>query len=128
MYVEKDYVLRLIHEIVRALFKLLFSRDIDEEKDICLSSENEEIYNRLIHMIDNGEINLAENSLVYSLNLHDKQYFQLSLLFYEYLNSKEDAFLKEHDFSRDEILVGLKNIASIYGYGNLTQLLTEETD
>lgn len=128
MYVEKDYVLRLIHEIVRALFKLLFSRDIDEEKDICLSSENEEIYNRLIHMIDNGEINSAENSLVYSLNLNDKQYFQLSLLFYEYLNSKEDSFLKEHDFSRDEILVGLKDIASIYGYSNLIQILTEETD
>lgn len=128
MYVEKDYVLRLIHEIVRALFKLLFSRYIDEEKDICLSSENEEIYNRLIHMINNGEINSAENSLVYGLNLNDKQYFQLSLLFYEYLNSKGDSFLKEHDFSRDEILVGLKDIVSIYGYSNLIQILTEETD
>lgn len=128
MYVEKDYILRLIHEIIRALFKLLFSKDIKEEKDICLSSENEEIYNGLIHMINNGEINLAENSLFHCLNSNDKQYFQLSLLFYEYLNSKEDPFLKEHDFSRDEILAGLKYIANIYGYGNLIQVLTQEVD
>lgn len=102
MYVEKDYFLRLIHEIIRALFNLLFSKDIDEVEDICLSSENEEIYNSFIHMIDNGEINSAENSLIHCLSLNDKQYFQLSLLFYAYLNSKEDSFLKEHDFSRDE--------------------------
>lgn len=128
LYVEKDYFLRLIHEIIRALFKLLFSKDIDEEKDICLSSENEEIYNSFIHMIDNGEINLAENSLIHCLKLNDKQHFQLSLLFYEYLNSKEDSFLKEHDFSRNEILDGLKYIASIYGYSDFIQILTEETD
>lgn len=126
MYVEKDYILRLIHEIVRVLFKLLFSKDIEEEKEICLSSKNEEIYNSLIHMIDSGEINLAENCLIHCLNLNDKQYFQLSLLFYEYLNSKEDSFLKDHDFSRDEILAGLKYIANIYGYSNLIQVLTEE--
>lgn len=128
MYVEKDYILRLIHEIVRTLFKLLFGKDIEKEKDICFSSENEKIYNKLIDMIDNGEINLAENSLMESLNLNDKQYFQLSLLFYEHLNNKDDTFLIEHDFLRQEILDGLRSIANIYGYDNLIQVFTKETD
>lgn len=128
MYVEKDYILRLIHEIVRALFKMLFGKDIEEEKDIFLASKNEDIYNKLTHLIDNGEINLAENSLVENLKLNDKQYFQLSLLFYEYLNNKEDSFLLEHDYSREEIWAGLRYITDIYGYGNLFKILTKEAD
>lgn len=127
MYVEKDYLLRLVHEIVRALLKLLFSKDIEEE-EICLSTVNDEIYNSLIHMIDNGEINLAENRLISCLNLNDNEYFQLSLLFYEYLNSKEDSFLKNHDYSREEILAGLRYIANIYGYSDLIQVLSEKID
>lgn len=60
--------------------------------------------------------------------LNDKKYVQLSLLFYEYLNSKDDSFLKEHDYSRDEILDGLKYIADIHGYGSLIQVLTEKNN
>lgn len=126
MYVEKDYILRLIHEIVRTLIKLLFGKDIEEEKDIDFSFENEELYKKLIHLIDNGEINSAENSLMEHLNLNDKEYFKLSLLFYEHLSSKDDSFLTKHDFTREEILAGLKYIANIYGYSNLIQVLTKE--
>lgn len=72
MYVE-DYILRLIYEMVRALFKMLFGKDIEE--DIFLSYKYEDVYNKLIHWIDNGEINLAENDLVENLKLNDKQYF-----------------------------------------------------
>lgn len=128
MYVEKDYVLRLIHEIVRTLFKLLFGKEIEEEKDRCLSPENEQIYSHLIHMIENGEINSAENSLMNGLNLNDRQYFQFSLWFYEYLNGKDDSFLIEHNFSREEILEGLRHIVDLYGYGTLIQLLSEEAE
>lgn len=128
MYIKDDYILRLIHEIIRALFKLLFGKDLEDEKDIHLSFENEKTYNELIHMIDNGEIDLAENSLIESLKTNDKQYFYLSLLFYGYLNKKEDSFLLEHNFSREEILDGLKHIANIYGYGNFIEILSKGTN
>ena len=128
MYVEKDYILRLIHEMVRAFVKLLFGKDIEEEKDIHFSSENEEIYNQLICMVDNGEINLAENSLIEHLKLDDKEYFQLAILFYGHISNKNESFLQEHDFTREEVLDGLRYIATTYGYGNLIQVITKEAD
>ena len=128
MYEEKDYILRLIHEIIRMLIKLISGQEIEAKQDICFSSENEEVYYKLIRMIDDGEIDLAENILIEKLSLNDKQYFQLSLLFYEYLNEKDNSFLSNHNFSRKEIFDGLKNIADICGYGSVFEIFKEETD
>lgn len=125
MYFEKDYILHLIHEIIRTLIMLLLGKDMEEEKDLCYITEKEEIYHNLTGMIDNGEINSAENSLIEHLDLNDKQYLQLSLMFYDYLNNKEDSFLLAHDFSREEILDGVTYIVGIYGYGNLIEALTK---
>ena len=60
MYVEKDYILRLIHEIVRMLIRLLTGKDIEED-NMDFSLENEGSYNKLIRMVDDGDINSAEN-------------------------------------------------------------------
>ncbi len=32
--VERDYVMRLIHEIIRTLIALVFGRDVDEETEL----------------------------------------------------------------------------------------------
>ncbi len=37
------------------------------------------------------------------------------MLFYSYLNNKSDEYLEEHDFSRDEVKSGLKDITKRYG-------------
>ena len=128
MYEEKDYLIRLIHEIARMLIKILTGKDIETEKDICLSIENEEKYKKLVYMINSGEINTAENNLLDSLDLMDEQYILLALLFYEYLDSKSDLFLLEHDFSREEVLDGIKNIAYIYGYGTIAEMIMKDVN
>lgn len=128
MYVEKDYILRLIHEMIRALAKLLLGKDIDKNEDMSLPFEVEEQYKQLIGMVDRGEINSAENILYDHLDLTNMQYLQMAVMFYKYLNEATDSYLTEHDFSRAEIMDGISRIAKCYGYGSIVEALIEEID
>lgn len=121
LYVEKDYILRLIHEMIRVIGKLLFGKDMDSGQD--LPSDMKETYKKLIGMVDNGGINEAENVLCDNADSNDVQYFRMAVMFYEYLNQKTDQYLTDHDFSRAEILDGIRDIADLYGYGNLVETL-----
>ncbi len=124
MFEEKDYVLRIIHEIVRMLAKILLRVDIDKEEP-RLDYETGEKWKRLSGMIDDGEINEAENLLVEGFAAEDNRGFQVALLFYDYLNKKDDAFLAAHDFSREEVADGLKYAISFYGYGDMVDAFME---
>lgn len=63
MLEDKDYVMRMIHESIRMLIRLIFNRDIDKNEDMGISLETAELYQKLITMADAGEINEAENLL-----------------------------------------------------------------
>jgi len=52
----------------------------------------------------------------------------MALLFYSYLNDKPDEFLKEHNFSRDEIKLGLRDVTARYGIGTFAEMFFEEPD
>lgn len=70
----------------------------------------------LVDMVDNGEINLAENLLFAKIeenHLYDM--LELGLDFYVYLSSKSDDFLEEHNFSRQEISDGLEDLQKAFG-------------
>lgn len=128
MYVEKDYILRMIHEMIRALAKLLLGKDIDKNEDMSLPFEIEEQYKQLIGMVDRGEINSAENILYDHLDLTNMQYLQMAVMFYKYLNEATDSYLTEHDFSREEIMDGISRMAKCYGFGSIVEALMEEND
>ena len=51
--------------------------------------------------------------------------FLLALLFYEGLNQKEDDFLTEHGYSRQEIREGIVSAAGLYGYGSMAETFAE---
>ncbi len=76
-------------------------------------------YQRLINMIDEGKINEAENELLEMINVDQKDDLKLSLSIYNYLNMKEDDFLIQNNYSRQEIADGVNNILSIFGYDGL---------
>ena len=44
-------------------------------------------------------------------------------LFYQYLSEKEESFLKEHDFSGEEVLDGMKNLLKCAGYGSVLEII-----
>ena len=122
--------MRLIKEMVRAILKLLFQIDTDSPtEDLLEEKEEKEAFHALVELIDDGKINEAENQL-YEL-MEDEEANERSaslktaLLFYSYLNQKSDDFLKEHDYSRQEIREGLNQIISRYGLEGLTELWTE---
>ncbi len=124
MYEEKDYVLRMIHEAVRMLARIILHVDLDKEEQ-QMDFETEEKWRRLLRMLEDGEINEAENILVAGFREQDNRDFQIALLFYDYLNKKDDAFLAEHGFSREEVADGLKYAISFYGYGDMADAFME---
>ena len=128
MLEDKDYVMRIVHEWIRTLIKLIFNKDIDKEEDAEIPLEVMEQFRKLNAMIDDGEINEAENILLDGLREGDRTYFEMSLLFYEKLSGKTDEFLAEHDYSREEVVDGLKYGVNYYGYGSLLEAFAEDIE
>lgn len=125
MYEEQDYILRLIHQVIRTLIKLVFKKDIDFNEEAQIPAEILVPVKKLRFMIEDGQINEAENWLSENLDSNNQQHFLMALLFYEKLNEQEDKFLEEHGFSRQEVSDGLKSVVSMYGYGNMMEAFLE---
>ena len=61
--VKQDYLMRLIHEMVRTIIKLIFNIDektVDIEQEL---KETSDLYIRLVWLADASKINEAENLL-----------------------------------------------------------------
>ena len=120
---EQDYVMRLIKEMVRTILKLLFNIDTESPTvELLENKEEQETLENLLDMVDAGEINEAENRLYDLTSNTDVNGLEIVLLFYSYLNDKTDDFLEENDFSRDEIKLGLENIADSFGVGSIAKM------
>ena len=128
MLEDQDYVMRIVHEWIRTLIRLIFNKDIDKGNDADIPLEVMEQFRKLRAMIDDGEINEAENILLEGLREGDRAYFEMSLLFYEKLSGKTDEFLAGHDYSREEVVDGLKYVVNYYGYTSLLEAFTEDID
>ena len=120
---EQDYVMRLIKEMVRAILKLLFNIDTESPTAKLLENkEEEETLENLLDLVDAGKINEAENKLWDLTSAADLNSLEVALLFYSYLNDKTDDFLQANDFSRDEIKLGMKNVADSFGLSSIAQI------
>lgn len=122
---EKDYIMRMIKEMVRVLFSLMLGKQCTQ---IELQDENKyEVSGKKLgefkDMIDQGKINEAENLLLESIDYQNKDEVTAAVLFYQYLDQKEDGFLRENDYSREEILEGLKQLAVRAGYREMCEIL-----
>ena len=120
---EQDYVMRLIKEMVRAILKLLFNIDTESPTvELLENKEEQETLENLLDMVDAGEINEAENRLYDLTSNTDMNSLKIALLFYSYLNDKTDDFLEVNDFSRDEIKLGLENVADRFGISSIAKM------
>ena len=120
---EQDYVMRLIKEMVRAILKLLFNIDTESPTvELLENKEEQETLENLLDMVDAGEINEAENRLYDLTSNTDVNSLEIALLFYSYLNDKTDDFLEVNDFSRDEIKLGLENVADSFGISSIAKM------
>ena len=121
---EEDYIVRVIHEMVTTLLKLVFHIDLgrDEEQNFK-NQETASAYQELLTLIEDGKINEAENKLLDELDPQDMEHYKMALMIYEHLNQKNTKFLEEHGFSKFEIIDGLKYVSSIYGYDAMADTL-----
>lgn len=108
--------MRLIKEMVRAILKLLFNIDTDSPSaELLEDAEEQQTLDELLDMVDNGFINEAENKIYEITEKGKKTDLEIALLFYSYLNDKSDEFLEAHNYCRDEIKAGLKDVTVRYG-------------
>ncbi|MBR1711046.1 MAG: hypothetical protein IJ719_19830 [Clostridia bacterium] len=112
-YFEKDYIMRMIRELTQMLSVMLFGRKLGEgEELVAFMEEGGEKNDYLRRMIDEGQVNAAEEKLFDLLETSgwaEKEKAALAISFYDYLNSKSDAFLENAEFPREEIARGLED-------------------
>jgi chaperonin GroEL (HSP60 family) len=123
---EQDYIMRLIKEMVRAILKLLFNIDTDSPTSELLEDcEEKATLDELLDMVDDGNIDEAENEIYELTENLNQNNLEVALLFYSYLNDKSDEFLEDNNFSRDEVKEGLETIVSRYGLNSIASLFLQ---
>ena len=104
---QDDYILRQIREMVRAVMKMLFQVSAPELTPEVIEDEAE---NRLYEMTCDG----------------DRQNLEIGLLFYYELNGKDDEFLEANNFSREEIMMGIQDLADRYNLSGIAEAFRTE--
>ena|GEM_PF-48331 len=124
---EKDYIMRIIKELVSVLISLILGK-----KYVAVEPEIQNKYEvsgkklgEYYALIDRGEIDAAENRLLEKIDYTSKEEVAAAVLFYRYLSEKEESFLKDHDFSKEEVLDGLHRIARNAGYSEALELIQQ---
>lgn len=120
MAYEQDYIMRMIKEMVRALMSVLLKKrfhelDLEEKAEITGDDETKELF----VLADTGKINEAENLLLENADFSNPRFIQEAMAFYEHINEYDDGFLEEHNYTREEIVDGLKDILNYYGLSGM---------
>lgn len=117
---ENDYILKQIEMSTKFLAKLIFGKESPEYKlqydEIANAKPIDLLCLTLRRMIDEGEINEAENLLYENIERETRaEYLEIAIDFYDRLSKLSADRLDECDFSRAEIFEGLENVKRIYG-------------
>ena len=114
---EQNWIMRQIKAIADTIAAIIFRKaEISYEiQDETNHTETDILFLRLNKMLDDGDINGAEDALFEQLNPTDINYLLLAVDFYQRLNEKSDEELECDGFSRDEVKDGISEIMEIYG-------------
>ena len=119
---EQDFVMRMIHEMVRSVLRLVFHVDGDNPfEETAEETQAKNDLMRLNGLTDDGHIAQAENELDDLADGEDQQDLKIALLFYSHLNEQSDEFLEKNGFSRQEVRDGLSRIMKRYGLGGMAE-------
>ena len=122
---EKDYIMRMIKEMVRILFSLIYGKkyvsvELEKENKYEVSGKNLKSF---LDMIDSGQINEAENILLDNIDYANNDEVMAAALFYQYLNEKDSEFLINNNYTKEEVLSGFKQLLVQSGYNNLLYMI-----
>ena len=124
---EKDYIMRMIKEMVRILFSLIYGKkyvsvELEKENKYEVSGKNLKSF---LDMIDSGQINEAENILLDNIDYTNND-VMAAALFYQYLSEKDSEFLINNNYTKEEVLSGFKQLLVQSGYNNLLYIIKDD--
>lgn len=121
---KNDYIMRKIEEWISMILEFVFKIDKTSSPEKLLKLEaSKEILKDLKSKIDAGNINEAEDALFNLIKFKTKDSLLIGLLFYSHLNEKSSKFLNEHDFDREEIKTGIKDLLNECNMNSLSDLI-----
>ena len=124
---QDDFILRQIREMGHAVMKMLFQVNASElTPEVIEDSTARTTLENLIALTDEGKIDEAENQLYEMTCDGDRQNLEIGLLFYYNLNGKDDDFLEVHNFSREEIMTGIQDLADRYQLSGIAEAFRTE--
>ena len=97
--------------------------ELEKENKYEVSGKNLKDF---LDMIDSGEINEAENILLDSIDYTDRNEVMAAALFYQYLSEKDSEFLKNNNYTKEEVMSGFKQLLMQSGYTDLLCLVKAE--
>ena len=117
MMYQQDWLMRQIEAFAAAIARIVLGKaEVSYEiQDEANHTETDMLYLRLNELLNDGNINAAEDLLFERIKAGDTNYFLLALDFYQRLNDKSDDELEHSSFSREEIETGLFEVMSIFG-------------
>ena len=124
---QDDFILRQIREMVHAVMKMLFQVSASElTPEVIEDSTARTTLENLNALTDEGKIDEAENQLYEMTCDGDRQNLEIGLLFYYNLNGKDDDFLEVHNFSHEEIMTGIQDLADRYQLSGIAEAFRTE--
>lgn len=114
----------MIRDTVRAILKICFGKDLEEEERIVRESEGSTLpVSDPIALANTGALNAAEAALRKRLDPADRTRYADALLFYAFVNEFDDDRLAQAGWSRDRIKRGIADVSARYGIGELLSYL-----
>lgn len=112
---QGDYILRQVEMVGRGVAKILELEEFSPEiGDHYLNEAVDELNNRLMKLLADGNINEAENLLFETIEnnegSHNNDYFQLAFDFYLKVKQYDDDYLRLCNFSKEEADDGWRDI------------------
>ena len=124
---QDDFILRQIREMIHAVMSMLFQVNASElSPEVIEDASARTVLEELLALTDEGRIDEADNQLYEMTCDGDRQNLEIGLLFYYNLNGKDDDFLEVHNFSREEIMTGIQDLADRYQLSGIAEAFRTE--
>lgn len=112
---KNDYLMRQVETLVETVAHLVFQKKSADYQPGEVRSSADDLYFELHTLVEQGQINEAENRLYEGCDLNDVQCLEVAVDFYAHLNNLSDKELEAGGFSREEIQEGLEDLLEQYG-------------
>ena len=125
MLIHDDWFMRQIERIVTALARLLLGKELTGSPSSGEEAARES-GELLMELAAEGKICEAENLLFERAAPGDAFWLAAGLRFYQRLSEFPEETLRQNGFSREEILLGLKDLCKHCGYPEVLALIDLE--